>query len=314
MDTNRAARWVGAAAFCLSVAACEIGPVAVGDGDDHLVVEAVLRTGEPVQRVLLHRTVRRAEPRHEPGASVSVHAGDRTIAFAEADPRECLTEEPRTGLPASSRLSCYLSPAAEGDWVVPGGRYELQVRTRRGEYAHGHTTVPGAFRVRTLERSDGETSPACVLAPERLYQLEWTTSSGAAGYVTEMRLEGLAAALRDERLPVVPDTFTLVNIAMTETTAELPRGFLAARQTSDAETPLVRRLQNGLPAGVRASVTITALDRNFANAARMRQSSPAGPLRPSSIAGDGVGVFGSITPIPLEFEVAAGGAACLRER
>ena len=59
---------------------------------------------------------------------------------------------------------------------------------------------------------------------------------------------------------------------------------------------LLRLLQAGLPAGTFARVVVAAADRNYINGVRGGSFNPSGPIRISSIVGDGVGVFGSLVP------------------
>ena len=49
----------------------------------------------------------------------------------------------------------------------------------------------------------------------------------------------------------------------------------------------------GLPDGVAAEVSITAVDRNFVNWARGGNFNPSGQVRVPSLFGEGTGVFGS---------------------
>jgi hypothetical protein len=60
---------------------------------------------------------------------------------------------------------------------------------------------------------------------------------------------------------------------------------------------LLRLLQTGLPGGTTARVVVAAADRNYINGVRGGSFNPSGPVRISSVVGDGVGVFGSLAPL-----------------
>ncbi|HLM67787.1 MAG TPA: hypothetical protein VK358_09680, partial [Longimicrobium sp.] len=71
----------------------------------------------------------------------------------------------------------------------------------------------------------------------------------------------------------------------------------------DFNQDLLRALQGGLPDKTAATVVVAAADRNFVNGVRGGNFNPSGQVRISSIVGDGVGVFGSLTPLSFTIRV-----------
>lgn len=297
-------RMMTAAAAVLLLAACTIADVTVPPSEDRLVVEAVLRTDVLRQTILLHRSVRDQASTGEPGAQVVVTGGGREIVFEEtAEP--CYTIG--TGYEGSEvavGVTCYASPGEDGRWVQPGQTYELRVQTARGEVARAITTVPGAFGVngiRTASRND-RVEPVCSLPPATPLPLSWTPSPGAWGYLVPLTIYGLSGALP----PSVnaPDPMELVGVSVSagDTTLVLP-GEFGVFDRFDFNQELLRALQAGLPDETAARVVIAAADRNYINGVRGGNFNPSGQVRISSIVGDGVGVFGSLTPIVFLIDV-----------
>jgi len=52
---------------------------------------------------------------------------------------------------------------------------------------------------------------------------------------------------------------------------------------------------------------VAAADRNYVNAVRGGGFNPSGPVRVSSVVGDGIGTFGSLVPLRLFVVVGTGG-------
>jgi hypothetical protein len=292
---------VGAGLALLGAAGCTLADVVVPESDDVLVVEAVLRTDATRQTILLHRSVRGRASAAEPGATVVVRGkGGAAISFAEAD-GDCLT--PADGYPGGAdavrvEVSCYVSPETAGRWVEPGATYDLEVATARGERAGGRTTVPGAFALEGLafSRSLAESPAPCALPPATRLTIRWTRAPGAWAYVAPLRLFGLREGLPPE--VEAPEPLELLGLAISAADTEivLPAEFgLFDRFTVDQA--LLAVLQQGLPAGTRAEVTIAAADRNYVNGVRGGSFNPSGRVRISSVTGDAVGVFGSLVPL-----------------
>jgi hypothetical protein len=299
---------VGAGLVLLGAAGCTLADVVVPESDDVLVVEAVLRTDLARQTVLLHRSVRGRASAPEPGATVVVRGpGGVAVSFVQSD-GDCLTHT--DGYPGGPdavevQASCYVSLEAAGRWVEPGAAYDLEVATARGERAGGRTTVPGAFALEGLafSRTLAESPAPCALPPTTRLTIRWTRAPGAWAYVAPLRLFGLRAGLPPE--VEAPEPLELLGLAISAADTEivLPAEFgLFDRFTVDQA--LLAVLQQGLPAGTRAEVTIAAADRNYVNGVRGGSFNPSGRVRISSVTGDGVGVFGSL--VPLAASVRAG--------
>ncbi|MBD0319449.1 MAG: hypothetical protein ICV87_03885, partial [Gemmatimonadetes bacterium] len=68
-------------------------------------------------------------------------------------------------------------------------------------------------------------------------------------------------------------------------------------------------LQSGFPDGVSVHLVVAAADRNYVNGVRGGSFNPSGPVRVSSVTGDGVGVFGSLVPLYVHIRVLTEAAA-----
>jgi hypothetical protein len=71
----------------------------------------------------------------------------------------------------------------------------------------------------------------------------------------------------------------------------------------DLPRALVLALQEGLPDGVSAHITIGAADQNYVNWSRRGTFNPSGLVRVSSLRGDGIGVFGSLVTKSVDVQV-----------
>lgn len=301
-------------AVLLASAGCELTEVVGAGGEDIVVVEAVLRTGVPVQKFLLHRTLDGNAVGGVPGASISVMTPEgEEIRFVEDELQACLLYDTRRFIGPDSfaiRASCYRSPDTARSWVLPGGEYELRIETVDGERLRGRTQVPGAFGFRSPAppREPGQ-APVCTIPPNTPFTLVWSSSTDAWVYLIDIEIFGLSAALDSLDVPI-PDPLSLtgISISETDTTLVLPA---EAGLFERAEYPqeLLRALQQGFPEGVQARIIVSALDRNFVNAVRGGSFNPSGNVRISSVVGDGVGVFGSLVPRKLFIEVRRDDAA-----
>lgn len=299
----------------LALAGCELAEVTVPGGADLLVVESILDAGSNTQQLLLHRTLNGRLVGGEEGASVRVRRGDGLeVVFADAPASACTTIDPAYSVGKDSvevRATCYISPAAAGRWVVPGERYDLLIETRAGERLQGRTTVPGHFAPIGLSpaasRPMGEVG-RCVLPPDSALTLHWSVAAGAPAYLTHMRVSGLQDALAGSGIPNLPDIVELYGVSITErdTTIIAPTQ-IGVMEIGKYPTDLMLELRDGFPAGSRVRLTIGAMDRNYVTASRGDNFNPSGMVRVSSIAGDGVGVFGSVIPYAIEVEVRGGG-------
>ncbi|HEX8431778.1 MAG TPA: hypothetical protein VF625_10835, partial [Longimicrobium sp.] len=106
----------------------------------------------------------------------------------------------------------------------------------------------------------------------------------------------------------IPDPLELVGLAVSQqdTTIVLPTEF-GLFDRFEIDNDALKAIQNGFPAGVVVEVDVAAADRNYVNGVRGGRFNPSGPVRISSVVGDGVGVFGSIVPLYTRAEVAAQG-------
>lgn len=288
------------AGLALGLAGCELAEVSSPAGEDVLVVESVLRTDTRRQILLLHRTLDDQVVGGEPNARVSVRTPDgREVPFGTIDPAVCTPGFIRVD---SLRIeaTCYASEPTEEPWVVPGGTYELRIDTPDGRSLRARTTVPGAFAFRSpaLDPAPGEIA-LCDIPPRTELDLRWSRARGAWSYVANLRV----AALND--------VFELTGLAIseTDTTLVLPTEF-GIFERGELDPELLGELQGGFPPGAEAFLTLAAVDRNYVNAVRGGSFNPSGSVRVSSIAGDGVGVFGSLVPLRMFIRVRPGPTEC----
>lgn len=314
-------RWMGkgaraaAGAAAVLLGGCTLADVTVPASEDRLVVEAVLRTDVERQQLLLHRSVRDQASRGEPGADVRVTGPEgRVVVFQETEGRCHAISPAYRDAGVGVEVSCYTSSPDDGFWVRPGATYDLLIQTVRGEEARARTTVPGVFRLAGIpaQTREDEPEPACALPAETPLPLQWTPSPGAWGYLVPLTIYGLAGVVPPSFN--APDPLELVGLAVSasDTTIVLP-GEFGVFERLDFNQDLLRLLQRGLPADTDARVVLAAADRNYINGVRGGNSSPSGQVRISSIVGDGVGVFGSLTPLRFTINVgsADGTPACL---
>ena len=287
----------------LLLAGCTLTEVSTPGGDDVLVVEAVLRPDLPRQTVLLHRTLQGRTVSGEPKATVTIRRQDGvTVQFALSPPElgNCVRSDSEVFDSLALAASCYVSPASASNFVVPGGVYELEIRTAAGEQIRGRTEVPGNFTFLNLPPAvwtPGQTTGACALPRQTLLPLTWSRSIGTWSYVADLTLQR-----RDVDRPI-----SLLGLAIseTDTTIVLPSEF-GVFQRGGPEQALLEALQRGFPADADVTLTLAAADRNYVNAVRGGVFNPSGPVRLSSVVGDGVGVFGSLAPLRLDIRVGNG--------
>ncbi|HEX6369280.1 MAG TPA: DUF4249 family protein [Longimicrobium sp.] len=290
-----------ALAAAMLLPACTIADVTVAPGDDRLVVEGVLRTDARAQFILLHRALQSGVAAGVPGAEVVVTRGDGVSIPFQETPLACYSIDPAyldSDTPVEIRGTCYASPNNAGRWVNPGATYDLSVRTPRGEEARGRTTVPGSFTIVGVPVSRfNEQSPVpCTLAPATPLALTWTQAEGAWGYIAPLRIAGLRTVLPDSFNAPDPLELVGVSVSSADTSLVLP-GEFGVFDRANFNQNLLRLLQTGLPGSTSARVVVAAADRNYINGVRGGSFNPSGPVRISSVVGDGVGVFGSLAPL-----------------
>lgn len=292
--------------LALSVlAGCELAEVAAPASDDVLVVDAVLRGGPGRQVILLHRSIEERVIRGESGATVTVSRADgsETIAFQEApSPKDCFVAgsvDDLNGLDLEA--SCYISPWVE---IEPGATYDLRVETAGGEMAYGRTQVPGGYRFATPEVDPGAGRTWMCRLPAAPFELGWTASAGAWAYVITLSVENYAPD--EEDLPD-PVELTSVSVSAADTSLLFPKQ-IGLFQRGDVPVRVYDILDQGIPAQADALLSVVATDRNYTNAIRGGRFNPSGNIRVNSIAGDGVGIFGSVTTIQINSQ--GGTALC----
>jgi hypothetical protein len=124
--------------------------------------------------------------------------------------------------------------------------------------------------------------------------------------VNETVIVGIKDAFAPLGIDVKSDTLELLglSISASDTTIVFPGEFgIFSRFELDQE--LATSLQDGLPAGVRAPVMISATDRNYVNWVRGGNFNPSGQVRVPSVRGDGTGVFASSVTRTFEVVVSA---------
>lgn len=274
---------------------CSLTDVTTTAAEDVVVVEALLqqRAGvgfSPVPArlsVFLHRTVQGEGGLSEPvdDAEVLVARPDGTVVeLRPAERGDCVVSSPINGTG-----SCYLAPADDTRSIEPGERLELTVETARGEVMEAVSIVPGDFDLATVQ--DGGT---CRVEPNDPLEVVWSPSEGSWTYFNEIRIVGLPEALPDLGDIEIPDPLFLVGLSISaaDTTIVVPNEF-GILDRFDLDQPLSVALQQGLPEGTEAIVSIGAVDRNYVNWVRGGNFNPSGQVRIPSVRGQGTGFFGS---------------------
>lgn len=293
------------ALLILPAMACELSEVTIPAGQDELVVEAILRANDPVQRMLLHRTLDGPTIRGEPGAQVRVidEAGD-VYRFEEGALEECIATDT---LPDNTEASCYVSLATETSWVRPEATYELDIVSAQDEHVQGRTTVPADFRL-VGAGEEGSVDTRCTLAPQQGMRVEWSKSGTATSYMSQIGIHGLPEALEGSEIPDhdIPDPLRLTGVAVSadDTHMQLPESYGIAERF-DLNQDLMRAIRTGFPAGIRIDLFVLAVDLNVVNTYRDDDGSggPYGNQRAAGIVGDGSGLFGSAVPHYLGIDV-----------
>ena len=295
----------------LTAGGCELAEVAAPESEDILTVEALLRVGQPRQRVLLHRSVEGRLIRGEPGAEVTV-AGPNGLAvsFQAAQLSECLLEVTDSIYVEETAIeaSCYISPQGAGFFVQPGNRYDLRIETQRGEVVRGRTDVPGNFGFRNpVVALDPEERVGFCTLSDKPFELAWGRSEGAWAYLVALRHTGWGSDLKGEGVEV-PDPLDLLAVAVSaaDTTLLFPEN-VGLFDRFDIDRRVFEELEKGLPRADTSVLSILATDRNYTNAIRGGRFNPSGNVRFSSVIGDGVGLFGSVVQVTIRSSVGSGG-------
>ena len=287
-----------------ALAGCELTEVTTSPTEEILVVEAALRAGEPVQRVLLHRSLSPGDAGSDAASEVTVTTESGGVVRFQHAPRDACTGELEDEEQAqvAAGASCFVSAPGAAPWA-PGERYALSVRTPDGREVGGETSVPGAYRL----VSPGVAAPSghtCRLAPGTSLPLVWTVAEGAWVYLTALIVHGLDTALAGTGVDAPARLeFTGVVISARDTTRTLPGDFIFDRL--DLDRDLLLAVRDGFPEGTELELVVAAADRNFVTAVRGGDFNPSGRVRVSSLVGDGVGYFGSLVPLRVRIVVTA---------
>lgn len=296
--------------------ACSLEEVTVVDVEDVVVAEVLLQLSrspgaESRLWALLHRTVGGIGPGfHEvPGATVVIsREGDFSVELAEATLDECVVSMPEGGTG-----TCYVAAASAAARFDPGDRLEARIELPDGGVVFGSSRVPGDFSL--LNVPDGG---PCLQPVETPLEVRWSSSEGAWAYVNETSVMGLADVFAPVGVEVADTLYLLgLSVSATDTTVVFP-GEFGVFNRFELDRAVSLQLQEGLPSGTRADVSITATDRNYVNWVRGGNFNPSGQVRVPSLRGDGTGLFGTV--VVRSFSVAvdpgpqdpeAGAPACI---
>ena len=271
----------------LASVGCGIQETLIVELEDLVVAEVHVQIGGAFlggNRVMafLHRTLGTSVP----GARVVItRGGTSSVELQEADENACRQERPKR-----TRGTCYLSSQEAADEFVPGEQLELTIELTQGRTLRSATTVPGGFTLIGIE--DGS---RCLLPPDTPLTIRWSRSNGTWAYISETLIIGLESSVMGTvASPNELDSLWLLGLSLSasDTTIVFPTEF-GIFERFDLDAEVAAQLQKGLTPGSRASVTVTAADRNYVNWARGGNFNPSGRILIPSVTGDGTGVFGA---------------------
>ncbi len=298
---RRAAAGLRALILVLFLWGCELQETSLTEPEDVLVAEVYLQLGSEGDRVsaFLHRTIGGS------GDAADLAGATVRVAPATADPVQLL-EAPdsmcvRGELPPLLAGACYAAQGVALAAIQPGERTTLEVQLLDGRRLTGETRIPESFDL----LQPGEGVETCSIMPRTRFEVRWTRSPGASAYASEALISGLPEALAPAGIEVTEDPLRLLGLSVgsSDTTIVFPSEFgVFDRFDLDRELALV--LQEGLPPGTSARVTVAAADRNYVNWQRGGDFNPSGQVRVPSLQGDGTGVFGSF--VTRHFSVVTG--------
>lgn len=292
-----------APAALIATSACELREITLAVPDDVVVAEVVLRAGAGIQTAYLHRTSTGEGSARVFGAHIQVTDAEEGGSFT-MDVRPdaaCLDPVPPADHPGTG--TCY-GVDAPVPLVLPGRTYNLRIELTDGGVLSGSTTVPADFEV---VRPGTE---ACRLAARENYELTWTLSEGTSIYLIEAHMAGLREALRRGGLDVPGSgSVELLGFSVTaqDTSLVFPSELGLFDRLDEDLHPILVAIRGGLPPGVTTTGSVSAADRNYVNWVRGGNFNPSGPVRISSLRGDGIGVFGSLVTRPFDMVTDAEG-------
>jgi hypothetical protein len=271
-------RW----ALLLSTAAvgCTLQELTVTAPEELLVAEVYLQVGVggSVGRAYVQRTVGSPDA-PLPRLDLRLDAGTgRSFVFEPTVLEECFSGP----VPPTSAGACLrLEPAGTAE-LRPGRSYAFTMTWSGGGPLRGTTRIPGDFGL--IQPS----VEACVLTPGSLLPVRWTAANDAWSYVAEAQMPGLRELLEPQGIEVEDDPLTLIGLSISKDDTDIvfPAEFGVFNRGS-LDRGLSLLLQEGLPPGASARVTIAAGDRNYVNWVRGGNFNPSGTVRIPSLAGPG---------------------------
>jgi hypothetical protein len=298
------ARQIRAMIVLLGLGGCTLQEITIVEVEDVVVAEVHVQIGEGLfagDRVtaFLHRTVGGVGAGFHPvpGAKIVItRQGGASVELAETAIERCVTVTPKGGTG-----TCYWVAPTASAVFGPGDHLQLRVDLASGGVLTSATVVPGDFAI--LGITEGA---QCLLPASTPLTIRWSASEGTWAYVNETVIVGIKDAFAPLGIDVKSDTLELLglSISASDTTIVFPGEFgIFSRFELDQE--LATSLQDGLPAGVRAPVMISATDRNYVNWVRGGNFNPSGQVRVPSVRGDGTGVFASSVTRTFEVVVSA---------
>lgn len=264
---------------------CDIQDTLIVELEDVVVAEVHVQIGGDLldgNRVMafLHRTLGNSVP----GARVVISRSDNSsVELEETDQEECYPMKKKR-----QRGTCYLASQKDANVFIPGEYLQLEIELPQGHSLQSATTVPGSFTIKGIE--DGS---QCLLPRDTPLTIQWSGSSGTWAYVSETLIlgleKGISGSLASDN---EVDTLSLfgLSISAQDTTIVFPAEF-GIFERFDLDADIAAQLQKGLTPGSRASVKVTAADRNYVNWARGGNFNPSGRVSTPSVSGDGTGVF-----------------------
>jgi hypothetical protein len=275
-------------ALALGSAGCELTEVTLAESEDVLVAEGYVRVGDKLDQVtvFLHWTLGTEDLEVLEDAEVRVSPdGGHGLLLLPQVPSDCLRVDD-----AEEVEGVCFGPGDEVEGVfLPGTRAELEIRLPDGRGLRGATEIP-----EDIQLIQPRVQFACALAPGRQLNFVWNRSPGAWAYSAEAEIDGLKLALEPLGIEVEEDSVSLIGLAVSEsdTTIAFPKEF-GVFNRFELQQEVALALQEGLPEGALANVGIAALDQNYVNWVRGGNFNPSGPVRISSLRGDGIGVLAS---------------------
>ena len=277
-----------------ALTACALEEVELAPPENIVIAEIILRAGATTQLAWLHRT---RAPFNDPlvaNATVQISGPNRMVTLRPMPDTACII--PRGDTPPGTIGTCYSTTAADSFPVTPGQTYHLTINVD-GKVLTGTTMVPNDF---TMIRP---TVTTCSLPPMTNFSVQWHESAGAWVYAAETNLRNIRTALAPHGVTVDRDPLRLfgLSISSADTALAFPKEFGLFDRFDEDLTEALAFMQQGLPPGVIADVSIAATDRNYVNWERGGNFNPSGQVRVPSIRGGGSGVFGSM--VPKNFQV-----------